>query len=182
MKRSTTASLLLMSVVPMLLTACDDPSSTAPQITSQSYPTVAACTTAGNPQAECQKAFAQAQANATAGAPHYKTRDDCIKEFGPDMCQPHSDAGGSFFMPMMTGFMLSRMLDGGSSNYSSAPLYRQRNGQDYGPRGAYAGSGFSSGSSGWTTGHSSDGAGSRAITASRGGFGSASAARGGWGG
>lgn len=183
MKRSSTATLLLMSVAPLLLTACDDPAAQA-QITQQPYPSVAACTTAGNPLADCQKAFDQAQANATAEAPHFKTREDCLKEFGPDMCQPRSDGGGgSFFMPMMTGFMLSRMLNGSSSSYTSAPLYRQRDGQDYRSSGAYAGGGFSSGGrSSWSSTNSSDAAGSRAITASRGGFGSASAARGGWGG
>jgi len=178
MKRSTTATLLLMSAAPLCLTACDQ-SPPPNQIHSQSFPTVAACTQAGNPQADCQRAFDQAQASTAADAPHFKTREDCIREFGPDMCQERSDAHeGSFWGPLMAGFMISRMLNNNTpSYYGSQPLYRQRDGQ-YVPS---SGSGDSYGRTASTPSGSAD-AGSRAVTASRGGFGSASAARGGWGG
>jgi len=188
MKRSTTATLLLMSIAPLMLTACDDPQAQnqaqaqaeapAPaQIQSQAFKTIDDCTHAGNTPAECQTAFNQAQTNATAAAPHYATRDDCIRQFGPDMCQERSGSEGSFWGPLMTGFMISHMLGSSSpSYYGSVPVYTQSNGQFYsstGSRGSYG--------SVVSTPASSD-AGTRAITASRGGFGSESAARGSWGG
>ncbi|MFC5741788.1 DUF1190 domain-containing protein [Dyella tabacisoli] len=185
MKRSSTAALLLMGVTPLMLTACGGDSHPAAAIKEQSYANIAYCAAAGNPQADCQRAFDQAQENSNAAAPHYKTREDCLKEFGPDMCQPRSDAHeGSFWGPVMTGFILGRMFDGGSSRYYGAePLYRQRDGQDYRPSpGSYGGSFGSSRSGTGSVGGSTDAAGSRAVTASRGGFGSVSAARGGWGG
>lgn len=182
MKRSSTAALLLMGVAPLMLTACGD-SQPQTAVKEQAYANIGDCTAAGNPQADCQRAFDQAQASSAASAPHYKTREDCIKEFGPDMCQPRSDAReGSFWGPLMTGFVLGRIFDGGSSRYYGAePLYRQRDGQDYRPSSGGAWSG-SFGSSRGSSSGSTDAAGSRAVTASRGGFGSVSAARGGWGG
>ena len=174
MKRSTTATLLLMGIAPLMLSACDDPQ---PQIQSQAFKTVADCTSAGNTPAECQTAFSQAQMRASAAAPHYSSLAACIQQFGPDMCQERSGSEGSFWGPLMTGFMISHMLGSSSpSYYGAAPLYTQSNGQYYASptsRGSFG--------STVTTSAGSD-AGSRAITASRGGFGSESAARGGWGG
>jgi uncharacterized protein YgiB involved in biofilm formation len=147
MKRSTTATLLLMGIAPLMLSACDDPQ---PKIQSQAFKTVADCTSAGNTPAECDTAFRQAQMRADGAAPHYSSLAD---------------------------FMISHMLGSSSpSYYGAAPLYTQSNGQ-------YYASPTSRGSFGSivTTSAGSD-AGSRAITASRGGFGSESAARGGWGG
>jgi uncharacterized protein YgiB involved in biofilm formation len=180
MKRSSTAALLLMGATPLFLSACGG--SQDQQIKEQSYPTVAACTSAGNTPADCERAFDQAQAAANSAAPHYKTREECIQQFGPDQCQERTDdRQGSFWGPLMTGFILGRILNGGgASYYGSVPLYRQRDGQDYRPA---SGVGGSWASGGYSSAHATaDAAGSRAITASRGGFGSESAARGSWGG
>jgi uncharacterized protein YgiB involved in biofilm formation len=182
MKRSTACKLLLMGIAPLALTACGD---SKPEVSEASYKTVTECTGAGNPQDECQKAFDKAQTDQVASAPHYKTREDCIRDYGEDMCQPRTDSHGSFFGPLMTGFLIGRMFQNNHYVYvDSQPLYRTRDGRDYQPStGGGSGVFRSSSTSGWSSrsGGGSD-AGSHAITESRGGFGSASAARGGWGG
>ncbi|WP_266170918.1 DUF1190 domain-containing protein [Dyella subtropica] len=184
MKRSTTAKLLLMGLSPLMLTACGDSAPEA-SVKQQNFTTVADCTKAGVPQDECQRDFDRAQANADASAPHFKTREDCIRDYGADMCQErHSEREGSFWGPLMTGFMVSQLLHSGSPSYQYAgPLYRQRDGRDYSPyswSSSYGGGSSRSSGSGSTTG-GAEPAGSRAITASRGGFGSSSAAAGSWG-
>jgi uncharacterized protein YgiB involved in biofilm formation len=184
MKRSTTATLVLMGLTPLFLTACDDDSK---QVSQQNFTSVDACTQAGVPQATCQKAYDDAQANAEKSEPHFKTYQDCVAQYGADMCRQGTSATeGSFWGPLMTGFLISRMLGGGSAMYYPAgPIFRQSSGSYYSPTGGVFGGSYSSGSSGWRTASASgDGSagGSRAITASRGGFGSASAAAGSWGG
>jgi uncharacterized protein YgiB involved in biofilm formation len=186
MKRSTACKLILMGVAPIALGAC----SSKPEVSEANYKTVEECTTAGNPQAECQKAFDKAQADQLASSPHYKTREDCIRDYGEDMCQPRVDNhGSSFFGPLMTGFLIGRIFQNNRYVYvESQPIYRTRDGRDYQPYTSGGGyGGFRSSYSGWSSGKSWSGsggsdAGSHAITESRGGFGSASAARGGWGG
>ncbi|MBD8898475.1 DUF1190 domain-containing protein [Rhodanobacter sp. DHG33] len=184
MKRSTTASLVLMGLAPLLLTACDDP----PAPTQQSFATVDNCVAAGVPRDTCQTAHDQAIANAEKDSPHFGTLEQCIAQFGAGMCQQSGGDHGSFWMPMLGGFMIARLFD--SSNNTSyvpvGPIYRSASGGYYSPpsNGVYGGS-YRSSASGWgstASGDGSSGSGSRAITASRGGFGSAHAAAGGWGG
>ena len=183
MKRSTTASLVLMGLAPLLLTACDD----TPAPTQQSFATVDSCVAAGVSHDTCQAAHDQAVANAEKDSPHFGTLEQCIAQFGAGMCQQSSGDHGSFWMPMLGGFLIARLFD--SSNNTSyvpvGPIYRSAGGGYYSPpsNGVYGGS-YRSSSSGWgsvASGDGSSGSGSRAITASRGGFGSAHAAAGGWG-
>jgi len=186
MKRSATCKLVLMGVAPLALAAC----SSKPEVSEAQYKTVDECASAGNPQDECKRAFDKAQADQLAESPHYKTREDCIRDYGEDMCQSRVDShGSSFFGPLMTGFLIGRIFQNDRYVYvESQPLYRTRDGRDYQPYTSSGGAGgFRSSYSGWSSGKAWSGsggsdAGSHAITASRGGFGSASAARGGWGG
>lgn len=207
MKRSSKTQLLLMSVAPLLLAACNDQdpqvagasaasASTAatapaadPEIVNHQYQTVDECTKAGNPQDVCQKAFEQSKQFASDAAPHFDSRDACVNQYGIDRCEErHDSSGNSFWGPMMAGFMLSQILNSGQPTYvvHPQPIYQRVGGGYYVPSsggwGSSAGrsSSYTGTTSGWTPSNST--AGSNVVTASRGGFGSVAAARGSWGG
>jgi uncharacterized protein YgiB involved in biofilm formation len=176
MKRSRALTLVLIAQTPVLLAGCDQ----APpeQLTRKGFYTdIAACEKDGNAADVCQRAFNNAaQANNT-NAPKFKTREECIAEFG-EMCQPRQNESG-FWSPLMTGFLLSQLLSPGRSvSYLDAyPIYRTRTGQFTQYTGYGSGGGYSSSSY-----HPVDIAPNRAVTVSRSGFGSVAAARSGWGG
>lgn len=92
------------------------------------------CTNA-NPSnaAQCKAAYTEAQKEAARTAPKYASREDCVAEFGEGQCtqtpaqagavaQPHES--GSFWMPLMAGYMMGRMMGGGS--YAQQPLFTSR--------------------------------------------------------
>ncbi|MCP4342734.1 MAG: DUF1190 domain-containing protein [Desulfobulbaceae bacterium] len=76
---------------------------------------------------ECEAAYQRAQAEAERTGPKYTSSSQCETEFGRGQCM-QSNTGG-FFMPMMTGFMIGRMMSGGSSYGGAAynPVYRYSN-------------------------------------------------------
>lgn len=135
MKRSKTTALLLMSSVPLLLTAC----SREPEVEVREglYTSVEACTTATGDPSACRQAFEAAQAQAADSAPQYASREQCAQDYDADKCvQQRTSAGTSFFGPMMMGFFMGQMLNGGSRGLApgqapqapqSAPAYQDRN-------------------------------------------------------
>lgn len=193
MKRSRALTLVLMAPAPLMLAGCDN----APdeQVRKGFYTDVAACVADGNAADVCQRAHDAAdKANAT-NAPKFKTKEECIAEFG-DLCRERAVSGGSeagFWSPLMTGFLISQLLSTGRPSYLDAsPIYRLRSGQytqyddnrGYGGGGGGYYGGYSSGGSTSTTRsyHPVDITPNRAVTVSRSGFGSVAAARSGWGG
>ena len=80
---------------------------------------------AANPgkSAECTTAYNNALKEAERTAPKYATREDCVAEFGEGQCQqapaqagmaPENQAqaqqsSGSFWMPLMAGYMMGRL-------------------------------------------------------------------------
>jgi len=84
---------------------------------------------AANPgkSAECTTAYNNALKEAERTAPKYATREDCVAEFGENQCQQapaqagmagenqaQAHNGGSFWMPLMAGYMMGRMMVGGA--------------------------------------------------------------------
>ncbi len=85
---------------------------------------------AANPgkSAECTTAYNNALKEAERTAPKYATREDCVAEFGEGQCQqapaqagmaPENQAqaqqsSGSFWMPLMAGYMMGRLMGGGA--------------------------------------------------------------------
>src|SRR5215467_12840413 len=108
MKRSRQLALLVMAEMPLLLTACDN---TPEPVNRQGfYTSVDACMRDGNTPETCQHASQAAETAANApSAPRYKTKEECIAEFG-DLCTERTHEGGSVWMPLMAGFMLSQIL------------------------------------------------------------------------
>ncbi|SMR98890.1 hypothetical protein VIM7927_00103 [Vibrio mangrovi] len=71
---------------------------------------------------ECKAAYQNAVEEASRTAPRYGSLNECIAEFGVDMCRP--DPGHSnWFMPAMAGFMFARMLDGPRPYYTQPMFY-----------------------------------------------------------
>ncbi|WP_413721496.1 DUF1190 family protein [Sodalis sp. RH24] len=92
------------------------------------------CTRANPSMSEqCTTAFNNAQKEAVKTAPKYASREDCVAEFGEGQCtQAPAQAGvaaesqqsGSFWMPLMAGYMMGRMMGGGG--YAQQPLFTSR--------------------------------------------------------
>lgn len=182
MKRSRALTLVLMAPVPVLLVSCD---STPEDLTRKGFYTdIAACEKDGNAHDVCQRAFDGANQVNSSKAPRFKSKEECLAEFG-DVCRERSNESG-FWSPLMTGFLLSQLLSPGRpvSYIDSNPIYRLRSGQytQYDPNFGSGGGGFTSYGSSARAFHSVSATPNRAVTVSRSGFGSVASARSGWGG
>ncbi len=71
-------------------------------------------------------------------APKYATREDCVAEFGEGQCQQtparagvapenraQAQSSGSFWMPLMAGYMMGRLMGGGMAQQQ--PLFSSKN-------------------------------------------------------
>ena len=128
MKRSKTTALLLMSTVPLLLTACS--SEPEVQVSEGLYTSVEACSEATGDPSSCRAAFAAAQAQSADSAPQYASKEECAKDYEADQCvEQRTTAGTSFIGPMMMGFFMGQMLNGAGRGQvaqapQSAPAYK----------------------------------------------------------
>jgi len=141
MKRSVAVTLVLMGSAG--LSGCGDS-----EVDSAVYQNFAECVQNGlYDQARCEADYRQALNSHIQTAPAYTSKQDCEAEFGVGQCEAQpaevlglqqaaanqdnstvqAGSGGSFFLPMMAGYMMGSML---SNNNRMAPqaLYRQ-NGQ-----------------------------------------------------
>jgi uncharacterized protein YgiB involved in biofilm formation len=163
MKRSASLTLTTMLAgASLTIVACDAdqpptqwgdanrPVAKAEQVEAMPYGTLEACKTDDKvPDAECDTAYAAAQKDNEENAPRFAERSSCEEIHGEGNCVPRQHAGGgSFFTPLLAGFVIGRMLDGGGRDYyRGTGLYHDR--RDYN-RG---GSGYSTG---WGGGLSRD--------------------------
>lgn len=138
----------LMATATFSLAACGVPQVPIPEQAPQSlaYVSLDACKLANDiPDAECDTAFANARIQAETTAPRYASREECEGEWGPAQCQPNNSnaGGGSFFTPLLTGFIVGQMLGGGDRG--GGPLFRDRNGQYTNGAGGYLGRDYRTG-------------------------------------
>jgi uncharacterized protein YgiB involved in biofilm formation len=181
------APILLIAAIPVAIYLAieDDDDTPAMQV----YSDVQSCQ-AEYSTADCQRAFAGAQAQHDSSAPHYGSLAECEQLYGPGGCTPRGDIGsGGFFIPLMTGFLIGQALANSQVYYQ--PVYVNRMGYAYAGGsmiGTYSSSGgyiyASSGSSSggiWSSGHysvhtishsSSGSSMAHSSSISRGGFGS----------
>ncbi len=128
MKRSKAVALSLMSVSAILLQSCDDPA-----VEADLYRDVQNCLDTGDlTREQCVQLHDAALANHMQTAPRFESREECYAAFGREQCEQQQTAGSGgsgIWMPLMMGFMASRMLDGVSGR-QSAPLYRTSNSPD----------------------------------------------------
>jgi uncharacterized protein YgiB involved in biofilm formation len=178
MKRSRHLRLSLMAVaVPAALAGCDSPD------TGTVLQSVEQCARSDLhvSEAECRRAYDAALADHVRIAPRFESSSQCNAQFGN--CEPVQHYGTTYFIPPMAGFLVgylaSRRNDGYAYGYGgSVPLYRERRGDYYTPRGDYV----SDRTGNVRTKSISTSAPARAVTISRSGFGSSSAARSSFGG
>ena len=134
MKRSRGIVLTtLMAGTGVSLTACEGDPGGKP-VDAISYASVAECRSAGAiPAAECDTAFAQAQKANEQNAPRFDDRQTCEEQYGVAQCVPRNN--GSFFTPLLTGFIVGQMMGNMGGGYRGAPMYRDRFGGYYGGAG-----------------------------------------------
>lgn len=198
-KRSVAAGLSTAGALAML-SACDaDPS--PEQVSRERYGaptevsafgTVGECIASGAfAQVTCEEAASAAAKEDGKVAPRFSEQNLCEDQFGQGNCFARTDGGTSFFVPLLTGFMIGRLLDGPGYRYSG--LYRNdRDRTWYTPSGAWLynggyggrGYGYQVGSRAVTTPVTTQRIQTRSSVVSRGGFGGRVSARssGGWGG
>ena len=71
--------------------------------------------------AECELAYKEAVEKAAQSGPKYNSMSACTDDFGPSNCGVYQSSNNqSYFMPFMSGFMFSSIINQGSR---SAPLY-----------------------------------------------------------
>jgi uncharacterized protein YgiB involved in biofilm formation len=172
MKRSKTASLMVMGLTPLFISACDDTNKS-----QQEFVSVDACTGTGVPAASCQNAYNQALAESYRWAPHYSNEAQCAADYEQNTCVEDTDPKGNvYWNPVMNAFLIARVVrDGQTLYYPAGPIFRKRDLSDYSPRygtfgGGSGGGGGHVSSGGWYSVPSEEVAG-EGDTASRGGFG-----------
>ncbi|TFW12335.1 DUF1190 domain-containing protein [Brevundimonas intermedia] len=122
----------LMATASFSLAACGSPQRVPPPEPEPTlaYQSLDECRAANDiPDDQCDAALAKAQEEAAKTAPRYATREECEGQWGPSQCQPNNQGGnGSFFTPLLTGFIIGQMLNGGGYR-GGGPLYRDREGR-----------------------------------------------------
>lgn len=134
-KRSSSLKLttMLAGATALTLSGCDDPGAQASwdpnkgeQVEAFSYKTLQDCKDANEvSDQQCDTSFAAAQKDDEKNAPRYEARASCEDVYGVGNCVPRSQAngGGSFFTPLLAGFVIGQMLDGGG--YRGTGMYRR---------------------------------------------------------
>lgn len=83
---------------------------------------------------QCTTSYNNALKEAAKTAPKYATREDCAAEFGEAQCTQapaqagmaaESQSSGSFWMPLMAGYMMGRLMGGGMAQQQ--PLFSSKN-------------------------------------------------------
>lgn len=139
-KRSSSLTLttMLMGAASISVTACDSnlPSATnwdqnsvaqGEQVQAFQYASLDACKAANEvPDEQCETGFANALKDNEQNAPRFDAQASCEDVYGQGNCVPkNSQGGGSFFTPLLTGFVIGQMMNGG---FQGTGLYRGRDG------------------------------------------------------
>jgi uncharacterized protein YgiB involved in biofilm formation len=135
-KRSHSAKLFRMLPAASLLVAACSPATRQEQ--GVVYQDDKECSQM-NPEAadQCQADYKEAVAAHPATAPKYANREECEADFGAERCEsaPERHAQGSFFMPMMMGYMAGQMFNRpmagqyAPGSVATQPLYKARDDQ-----------------------------------------------------
>lgn len=140
MKRSSSLTLTTMLVgASLTIAACDDAPAASQwnnasvaqgeQVETAQYATLADCKSADViPDDQCDTAYAAALADNDKTAPRFSAQASCEDVYGAGACVPRSEqgGGGSFFTPLLAGFVIGQMLDvNGNRYYRGTGLYRE---------------------------------------------------------
>ncbi|MDX7990516.1 DUF1190 family protein [Xenorhabdus sp. psl] len=115
-----------------MLSACEQNDETVSLYTNADE-----CSQANPSQSEqCTTAYNNALKEAEKTAPKYASREECVAEFGEQQCtqapaqagvgepQAQQNSSGSFWMPLMAGYMMGRLMGGSSA--PSQPLFTSK--------------------------------------------------------
>ena len=133
-----------LAAVTATLTGCDS------AIDSAQFTSVQACTDAGYEQRLCEAGYNAAVAEHQKTAPRFNSLKSCEAEWGTSSCGPLTtpaiagssfNTGGSVFVPLVAGFVLSQVMqqryyDRGDIDFDyyggyyrgGSPIYRNRTG------------------------------------------------------
>jgi uncharacterized protein YgiB involved in biofilm formation len=136
----------LMAGTAMSVSACDgtpaatqwgDPPAASREVEAKTYASLDDCKKSGDMTADqCQTAYDQAQKESASNAPKFGDQQSCEERYGVDQCVPRNNgSGGSFFTPLLTGFIVGQALSNMGGGYHGAPMYRGRDGTFYGGSG-----------------------------------------------
>lgn len=136
MKKSQSIRLVLLGGASFALASCGQ--NPLPSEGAKFYPTVEACAAEYGAK-PCDEAKQAADKTQLTEAPRFAQKQQCEAEFGVGNCESRQEAsnggGGSFFMPMMMGYMMGNMLGG---NRFSQPVYRGPDNSAIMPKGGTA--------------------------------------------
>ncbi|MDI1363581.1 MAG: DUF1190 domain-containing protein [bacterium] len=149
LKRSRSLTLTtLMAGAAVSITACDNstavtqwgdpPAAEAGRaVEARTFVSLDECKASGDFTAQqCETTLAQAQKDSAQNAPKFNDQQSCEERYGVDQCVPRSSqGGGSFFTPLLTGFIIGQALNNMGGGYRGAPMYRDRDGAYYGGSG-----------------------------------------------
>jgi uncharacterized protein YgiB involved in biofilm formation len=116
MKKSRAIHLVLLGSTGLTLAACDQP----PPSDATFFSRVEDCIAVKSEPA-CRDGFVESEKAFVAEAPRFTRQEQCESDFGAGNCETRQAEGGtgSFFMPMMMGYMLG--------NAFNRPVYRGPN-------------------------------------------------------
>ena len=119
-KRSRKAALILMvPAATFTLASCVK----HPDEDALVYQTPEQCAASGlSTKAQCEADYQQAVALHPQTAPKYANKAECEADFGVGGCEtaPQQNAqGGSFFMPLMMGYLAGQMLNRGGGQFTN---------------------------------------------------------------
>jgi uncharacterized protein YgiB involved in biofilm formation len=136
-KGRKTLALGTIAAASLAVTACEAPVPEPMPLpkTPIQFESPTECIAAGYEMNACQDAYKAALSKHEAEAPRYGQQAQCEEEWGPGNCRTTSNgSGGSFFMPFLTGYLLSSALSGNNGGYYNyggyygSPIYRSRSG------------------------------------------------------
>src|SRR5215469_2611532 len=150
MKRSRTASLVVMGLTPLFLGACDDT-----QKSQQMFTTLDNCAEGGVPASVCQQAYSEASAQAPRMAPGFASRELCAQQYDNDTCESVDNYDGtSTWHPAMHGFLIGRVVRNQvTSFYPAGPIFHKRDDSYYATTYGHV---YSEGAGGWRSTSSSE--------------------------
>jgi uncharacterized protein YgiB involved in biofilm formation len=126
MKRSKKVALMLMvPTTTMMLASCgEDPTEAVVFNNPEECASMVSSTSAD----QCYADYRAAQALHPQVAPKYLNKSECENDFGSGQCEqaPQQHAGGSFFMPMMMGYMAGQMFNRQGGAMPNQPQQAER--------------------------------------------------------
>ncbi len=132
-KRSAHVALAILGAAAFTLAAC-----TEEEVDAQAFPDLKSCKEAASlggmfSGADCDTAFAEAEALHVEAAPRYDSLATCEAEHGAGACgdeqQVQPGGSGSIFMPLMMGYLIGNMLGGQRGAAAAQPLYKTPDGK-----------------------------------------------------